>query len=187
MNKLLSTLSLTATLALSLSLSLPLYAGNKHYQSKNQFQDTARVTHVESLYKTVRISTPQRECWQEQQRRSDYNQHKSYTSTIAGSIAGGVVGNQFGGGNGKKIMTVAGALLGGSVGRDYNYNNSPKHSNYDTVEQCRVTERFHEEERSDGYRVTYRYNGQSYTTQMDHHPGKRIPVEVSVRPVSNYY
>jgi uncharacterized protein YcfJ len=183
MNKLLSTLSLTATLV----LSLPLYAGNKHYQSNNHFQDTARVTHVESLYKTVRVSTPQRECWQEQQYKPSQNQYKSYTSTIAGSIVGGVVGNQFGGGSGKKIMTVAGALLGGSVGRDYNYNNSQQYSNYDTVEQCRVTERYHEEERSDGYRVTYRYKGQSYTTHMGHHPGKRIPVEVSVRPTSNYY
>ncbi len=183
MKKLLSTLSLSATLV----LSLPLYADNNHYQSKNNFQDTARVTHVESLYKTVRVSTPQRECWQEQQYRPSHNQYKSYTSTIAGGLVGGVVGNQFGGGNGKKIMTVAGALLGGSVGRDYNHNNSQHHSNNNTVEQCRMIDRYHEEERRDGYRVTYRYNGQSYTTYMEHHPGKRIPVEVSVRPVDNYY
>ncbi|MBL1320683.1 MAG: glycine zipper 2TM domain-containing protein [Methylophaga sp.] len=184
MKNIFSTIGLTTILALSSSTVL---AGNKHYQSKNHFEDTARVTHVESLYRTVRVSTPQRECWQEQQYRPNQNQHKSYTSTIAGSIVGGVVGNQFGGGSGKKIMTVAGALLGGSVGRDYNHNNSQQHSNYNTVEQCRVTERYHDEERSDGYRVTYRYNGQSYTTRMDHHPGKRIPVEVSVRPANNYY
>ncbi|PHS27517.1 MAG: hypothetical protein COA83_00475 [Methylophaga sp.] len=182
MKKLL-TLSLTATLA----LSSPLFAGNKHYQSKNNFEDTARVTHVEPLYRTVRVSTPQRECWQEQQRKSNHNQYKSYTTTIAGSIVGGLVGNQFGGGSGKKVMTVAGALLGGSVGRDYNHNNSQQYSNYDTVEQCRVTERYYDEERSDGYRVTYRYNGKTYTTHMDHHPGKRIQVKVSVRPVNNYY
>lgn len=183
MIKLLSTLSLTATLA----LSLPLYAGNEHYQAKNNFKDTARVTHVEALYKTVRVSTPQRECWQEQQYRPSQNQYKSYTRTIAGGIVGGVVGNQFGGGNGKKIMTVAGALLGGSVGRDFNHKNSQPQSTYNTVEQCRVTDQYHEEERNDGYRVTYRYNRQSYTTYMDHHPGKRIPVEVSICPVKNYY
>ena len=184
MKSLLSTLSLTTVLALS---SPALLAGNKHYQSKNYFQDTARVTHVESLSKTVRISTPQRECWQEPKYRPSNNQYKSYTSTIAGGIVGGVVGNQFGGGNGKKIMTVAGALLGGSVGRDYDYNNSQQYSNHAPVEQCRVTDRYHDEERSNGYRVTYRYKGQSYTTHMDHHPGKRIPVEVSVRPLNNYY
>lgn len=184
MKKLISTLSLTTLLALS---SSPLFAGNKHYQSKHNFEDSARVTHVESLYRTVRVPTPQRECWQEQQYRSNRNQHQSYTSTIVGGIVGGVVGNQFGGGSGKKIMTVAGALLGGSVGRDYNHNRSQRQSNYDTVEQCRMTERYHEEQQSDGYRVSYRYNGQSYTTHMDHRPGKRIPVEVSVRPVNNYY
>lgn len=183
MNKLIPTIGLTVILA----SSSPLFAGNKHHQPKHNYGDTARVTHVESLYKTVRVSTPQRECWQEQQYRPNQNQYKSYTTTIAGGIVGGVVGNQFGGGNGKKIMTVAGALLGGSVGRDFNRNNSQPHSNYNTVEQCRVTERYHEEARNDGYRVTYRYNGQSYTTHMVRHPGKRIPVEVSVRPVNNYY
>jgi uncharacterized protein YcfJ len=184
MNKLLSTLSLTTVLALS---SSPLFAGNKHYQSSNNFEDSARVTHVEPIYRTVRVSTPQRECRQDRQHRSNRNQHKSYTRTIAGGIVGGVVGNQFGGGNGKKIMTVAGALLGGSVGRDFDYNRSQQNSKYNTVEQCRMTERYHEEQQRDGYRVTYRYNGQSYTTLMDRHPGKRIPVEVSVRPVNNYY
>lgn len=182
MKNILTTIGLTTVLALS---SPALFAGNKQYQSKNNFEDTAHVTHVEPLYKTVRVSTPQRECWQQQQ-RSNYNQQKSYTSTIAGSIVGGVVGNQFGGGSGKKIMTVAGALLGGSVGRDLGYNNQSQ-SHYDTVEQCRVTQRYHQEERNDGYRVTYRYNGQSYTTHMNQHPGKRIPVEVSIRPINNYY
>ena len=183
MKNIITTIGLTTVLALS---SPAIFAGNKHHQSKHKFGDTARVTHVEPIYRTVRVSTPQRECWQEQQHRSNYNQHKSYTSTIAGSIVGGVVGNQFGGGDGKKIMTVAGALLGGSVGRDLGYK-PQRQSNYDTVEQCRVVDRYHEEERSDGYRVTYRYKGQSYTTHTQHHPGKRIPVEVSVRPVNNYY
>lgn len=181
MKNILTTISLTTVLALS---SATLYAGNnKHYQSNNHFEDTARVTHVEPVYKTVRVSTPQRECWQQQ--RSNYKQQKSYTSTIAGSIIGGVAGNQLGGGSGKKIMTVAGVLLGGSIGRDLGYNN-PSQSHNDTVEQCRVTERHHQEQRSDGYSVTYRYNKQSYTTHMEHRPGEHIPVQVSVRPVNNY-
>lgn len=184
MKNIISTISLTTLLTLS---STTLFADNDDYQTNDYYQDTARVTHVEPQYTTVRVSTPQRECRQERQYRSNSNQHQSYTTTIAGGIVGGVLGNQFGGGNGKKIMTVAGALLGGSVGRDYNYNKSRPHSSYDTVEQCRTVDRFHDERRNDGYRVTYRYNGKSYTTHMNSYPGKRIPVEVSVRPVNDYY
>ncbi len=181
MKKLLTTMGLTTVLALSSSTLLA-----KYNHSNNSFEDTARVTHVEPLYKTVRVSTPQRECWQQQQQRSSYNQHKSYTGTIAGGIVGGLVGNQFGGGSGKKVMTVAGALLGGSVGRDLGHK--PKqHGNYDTIERCSMVDRYHQEERHDGYRVTYRYKGQSYTTHMNNHPGQRITVAVSVRPVINYY
>jgi len=183
-------LLVTASIISALALSSPaVYAGNKHHNKHDRhnssFQDTARVTHVEPIYKSIRVATPERECSHRSYRSSNYQQ-KSYTSTIAGSIVGGVVGNQFGGGSGKKIMTVAGALLGGAVGRDLGYQ--PSHtSNYNQGEECRVTQRYHQEERIDGYYVTYRYQGQSYTTEMDRHPGKRIPIEVSVRPGRNYY
>jgi len=183
------TLLITASLISVLALSSPsVFAGNKHKKHdrhNHSFENTARVTHVEPIYTTVRVATPQRECSQRTYRHNDRNQ-TSYTSTIAGSIVGGVVGNQFGGGSGKKVMTVAGALLGGSLGRDLAYQPSA-YSNYDRGEECHVTERYHQEERIDGYSVTYRYQGHSYTTEMDRHPGKRIPIEVSVRPSRNYY
>ncbi|PHS69477.1 MAG: hypothetical protein COB23_05850 [Methylophaga sp.] len=178
-------LLITASLATALTLSSTAsFAGNKHHS----FRDSARVTHVETLYKTVRVSTPQRECWEERPHyRSNNNQHQSYTSTIVGGIVGGLLGNQFGGGSGKKVMTVAGAVLGGSVGRDMGYQSRSNQNNYRGGEQCRVVDRYHEEERADGYNVTYRYQGKSYTTYMDTYPGKRIPVEVSVRPISRHY
>ena len=36
-----------------------------------------------------------------------------------------------------------------------------------------------------GYRVKYRYKGRVFSTRMKHHPGKRIPVRVSVAPVGD--
>ena len=43
-----------------------------------------------------------------------------FVATLAqqGGIVGGVIGNQFGKGSGKTILTVAGALLGSSIGSD---------------------------------------------------------------------
>ena len=37
---------------------------------------------------------------------------------VAGAAAGGLIGNQFGGGNGKTALTVAGAVGGGFVGNE---------------------------------------------------------------------
>jgi uncharacterized protein YcfJ len=34
-----------------------------------------------------------------------------------------------------------------------------------------------------GYDVTYEYNGRTYSTRTDAHPGDRIQVAVSVAPV----
>ena len=192
MKKLLVTVGLTSLLSLS---SASVLAGDKHhqkdyhdnYRSERSYQETARVTHVEPLYTTVRVSVPQRECYERPQHRTEYRQRESYTSTIAGGLIGGVIGNQFGKGSGNTAMTIAGTLLGGSLGRDASGYSSQINSNYDRGEECHITERVHEEQRIDGYLVTYRYQGQTHTTEMDHYPGKRIPVNVSVEPARRYY
>lgn len=187
MKNLLATTTLVSVLTLS---STALFAGDNHHKRHNQhrFDDTARVTHVEPIYTSVRVASPQRECRNDRHNshRSDYQSHESYTTTIAGGILGGVLGNQVGGGNGKKIMTVAGALLGGSIGRDLGYKR-PTTSRYNRGNECRTVQTYHQEQRIDGYQVTYRYKGQTYTSRMDYDPGRRLPVEVSVRPRAKYY
>ncbi len=42
--------------------------------------------------------------------------------TVIGGIAGGVIGNQFGGGSGKVLTTVAGAVAGGAIGNQVGKN-----------------------------------------------------------------
>jgi hypothetical protein len=49
--------------------------------------------------------------------------YRSYTPIIGGAIVGGLIGNQFGRGSGRKALTAAGVILGGSIGRDYEYRN----------------------------------------------------------------
>ena len=41
---------------------------------------------------------------------------KQTGSVVAGAVLGGLVGNQFGGGTGKVLMTAAGAVAGGFIG-----------------------------------------------------------------------
>jgi uncharacterized protein YcfJ len=45
-----------------------------------------------------------------------------------------------------------------------------------------VTER-QARERVTAYRVTYRYRGHTSTTRLSHHPGDRLPVNVSLSPL----
>lgn len=39
--------------------------------------------------------------------------------TVGGALLGGVIGNQFGGGSGKTILTAAGAAVGGIEGQKF--------------------------------------------------------------------
>ena len=52
------------------------------------------------------------------------------------------------------------------------------------VKRCETTFQSHREERIDGYRVTYRYKGQKYMTEMPYDPGRRMRVRVDIRPAA---
>lgn len=45
--------------------------------------------------------------------------------TGVGAVVGGLLGNQVGGGNGRKVATVAGVLLGGYAGNEVAHNRNP--------------------------------------------------------------
>jgi len=162
--------------------------------------DYARVVDVVPIVQRVRIETPSRECWQEteyQTVRHETRRHtpgdgrvQSAAPTIAGGILGGVIGRQFGSGSGRDAMTAVGALVGASMASQAAHNEahgrSSRHVAYEerpvTVERCRTTVSHHEEERVEGYRVTYVYAGRQYQTTMASDPGSRIPVRVTVVP-----
>jgi uncharacterized protein YcfJ len=144
------------------------------------YYDTARVLWAEPIYETVEIARPVEECWTERVPVT-YGQPHSYTGTIAGGIVGGVIGNQFGRGNGKTAATVAGTLLGASIGHDLGHRRPRVHRVVEE-EHCEVVDRIEYEERRVGYRVKYRYKGQTFFTRTDEHPGERIRIRVEVDP-----
>mgnify|MGYP003694720959 CR=1 FL=1 len=51
-----------------------------------------------------------------------------------------------------------------------------------TVQRCETRYQETWEERTDGYRVTYVYNGRRQVTEMPNRPGDRIRVRVDVSP-----
>ena len=148
--------------------------------------DYAQVVSSQPIVRYVTVKTPVRECWEE----TEYYTVNNYPGraaggTIFGALVGSVIGHQFGSGSGNDAATVAGGLIGAAIGNDVSrrrqgQNVAEQHSR--PVERCKTSYREHREERIDGYRVTYRYHGQKYMTEMPYDPGNKLRVRVDIRP-----
>jgi len=147
-----------------------------------RFEDRARVVSVTP--QVERINVPVQECRTEYVRESYYgNRRNSNGGAIVGTIAGGLIGSRFGGGNGRLITTAVGAGLGALIGdrHDNHYSQSGR-ERVETrpVESCVTVGRWETVNR--GYLVDYKYRGRVYTTETINRPGRYLPVNVSVRP-----
>lgn len=174
---------MTSALILSLA-SAPLYARHgqdDYYSDGNVFYDKAKVVNVQPMMEVVQVPVSSRECWTDeveyQGRRSNPN-----GGMVAGGLIGGILANQIGKGHRDRgIATVAGTIIGGAIGRDVARKQEAEP--YVTQERtCRTTNRYYEEERLAGYRVTYRYRGRTFTREMAQQPGKFVRVRVALDP-----
>lgn len=173
------------------ALALPSMAAASH--NKAQFR-YAKVVDVRTLYRTETVQIPHRECYTrtEYERVPQRRVSRRYGSafpTVAGGVIGGVIGRQFGSGNGRDAMTVIGSLVGAAVGHNASQRRHEEEVRYTTVrsrpvEHCEVWYETEEHRAVDGYLVTYRFAGRTYTTRTDDHPGKRIRIRVNVTPVA---
>ncbi|MDZ7643522.1 MAG: glycine zipper 2TM domain-containing protein [Woeseiaceae bacterium] len=169
----------------ALLLALPAQADQRGYARPGAVYAYAQVLDVEPVVRYVTVTKPVRECWNET-REYEVARHTPGVAgrTIVGAILGGVIGHQFGSGSGNDAATAAGALLGAAVGSD----RARREAAYETevysrpVKRCSTSYTQHEEERIDGYHVTYRYHGQKYATRMPYDPGNKLRIRVDVRP-----
>ena len=156
------------------ALALPLTASA--YDSRVHYAD---VTQVIPIQQTHRVSYPSQECRNEQvvHREGGYGRG----GMLVGGAVGGIAGSRFGGGRGKTAATVAGTLLGATVGDQL--SRKPERSYTTTERVCHNVDRWYDEERTVGYRVQYRFRGDTYWTEMDYHPGDTIRVRQDVTPL----
>jgi uncharacterized protein YcfJ len=146
------------------------------------FIDRARVQNVEPQYESVQI--PRQECSNQlvtEQR--PVGGGTSYGGAIVGGVAGGLLGNQVGKGHGREAATAAGAVIGALTGDRLANGGQPQQVEQvqREVRTCRTVNDV--QQRVTGYRVTYDYHGQQYTTVLREQPGQTLPVRVSVTPV----
>jgi uncharacterized protein YcfJ len=185
-------------IALGLILGTPVLANDgtgRGYGDAGSY-DYADVIDVDPIYREVHVSVPQRECRSEtyeQREPAVYatGERPAAGPMILGGLIGAVVGHQFGHGGGRDVGTAAGALVGAAIGHDAARQRSERGEDEDAYRQPRMSEREvcrmryaeRTERELDGYRVTYRYNGRTYSTQLPYEPGERIRVRVTVDPV----
>ena len=177
-------LLLTSALLISLA-SAPLHARHgpaDYYSDTDMFYDKAKVIDVKPLMEVVQVPVSSRECWTDE---VEYSGRRSNPNAgmVAGGIIGGVLGNQLGKGHRDRgAATVAGTIIGGAIGRDVARRQEAEP--YVTQERtCRTTNKYFEEERLAGYRVTYRYRGRTFTREMAEDPGKFVRVRVALEPL----
>jgi uncharacterized protein YcfJ len=143
--------------------------------------DTAEVIQAEPLYQVAQVARPVNECWTETVAQRNPRQG-AYAGPVVGGIIGGVLGNQLVRGRGRTPMTVAGSLIGAAIGHGFSAP-SQRPATLANVRRCRTVNRYEPRQQLVGYRVHYRYEGQTFTTRTRGYPGKFIRVRVDVDPV----
>ena len=163
------------------------YRYQQHYENHGYHQDHAayaKVLDVDPIIAIARRPYTQQQCWDERvssPSQGGRTRHNAAGAMILGGILGGVVGHQIdrqGNGDSAKLI---GALVGASIGHDMG-NNDTQPVTTTVSQRCSNITRYDNDERIVGYRVTYRYRGQTFITRTDQHPGSRIRVNVAVTP-----
>jgi uncharacterized protein YcfJ len=142
----------------------------------------ARVIGVEPMVRYVTVNQPRQQCWDEIV-REPVRPYGVAGPTIAGGVIGAAIGRQFGGGSGRDALTVLGAVAGSAVANQRALRNQGYATRDVAVQRCEVVNERVTQERIDGYRVTYQYQGRRYTMRTDVPPGNRVRLAVDVRPV----
>ena len=148
------------------------YAGTR--TDLNPWQDYANVVAVAPAFDNQQ--TARQACNDEAiTQQGPIKDEKRVAGTAMGAVIGGVLGNQVGSGDGKKIATAAGAVAGGYAG-----NKVQKHmqeGNFETVVEQRCGTVYDNQKIPAGFDVTYLLDGKQSVVRMDHDPGQRIRVE----------
>ena len=182
---------LLVSFALVLSFSSEVFATDDY--ATNVEYDYATVIDAEPIFKTIRVSTPRQECWEEEvtydneyyDNRYRDGRHRG-ASTLVGSVVGGALGNAVGHRRkNRQVGTVVGAVLGAVIGNAYAAEKYHDHQyvSYGFEKRCHVVEDTHVEKRIVGYNVRYRYSNVTYSTRTKVDPGDTIKVRIAISPV----
>jgi uncharacterized protein YcfJ len=125
---------------------------------------------------TEKVETPREECRDVVvTRKAPVQDDHRIAGTVVGALAGGLLGNQIGGGSGRTIATIGGAALGGYAGNKVQKGMQDRDTVQSTERRCNT--KIDTSTKSLGYDVTYRLDGKEGTVRVAQHPGPQIPVK----------
>jgi uncharacterized protein YcfJ len=166
------------------------------------FVDSATVTSVEKVYKQYRVDEPYQDCYIKEtiQNSGDGSATNeiiggtsittilnsgdgSATNEIIGGIIGGAIGNQFGDGDGKEVLTLAGILMGASIANDAEKAAANGTQTVVSQEVCENKVRQKIEKRLSHYKINVDYDGRevSFAAAFSASLGIEAPISIPAR------
>jgi len=185
---------LLPVVATVLGLGLSQVAFADHDRQGDDYYAWARVVESRPIISYEEVTTPEEHC-RIVHRRGRHDDHRDvvyrdsrddFGPRLIGSVIGGVIGHQLGGGKGKTAFTIAGALAGAeiaSAGQRDAYARNERARPRGPERECYTTYQTERVQYIEGYDVTYEYLGRQFHKVTDEDPGDRIQVRVSVSPV----
>lgn len=150
-----------------------------------QYAEVVRATPVtvtEPLYADVvdvvpitqTQSVPQKVCNDQVVQVAKPERFGNKDGMLAGALVGGLLGNQVGGGDGRKVATLAGIVGGGAVGRNIDRRHVSTRTTSQTQRVCHTENR--QESTTVGYEVQYQLDGKLVTKRMSKEPSDQVRV-----------
>ncbi|MFS0825975.1 MULTISPECIES: glycine zipper 2TM domain-containing protein [Pseudomonas] len=144
------------------------------YSLVNKGPEYAQVTDVQPIKQ--QIKTPREVCKDVTvTRQAPVKDQHQIAGTVVGALAGGLLGNQVGGGTGKKLATVAGAVGGGYAGNKVQEGMQRRDTYTTTQTRCNTVNDI--SDKVVGYNVKYTIGDQAGQIKMDRDPGSSIPLD----------
>ena len=163
--------------SISIMTLITLACGVPLAEARHSFEDHARVLKVTPLYEE--INRPREVCETEYVPETG-SREGSLAGPLIGGIAGGVLGAQVGKGRGRVAASAAGAAIGAIVGDRLSRRRSESYYERE-VTYCETIDEW--ETHLTGYRVIYRYRGQTRVTTMPYDPGNKLRLRVAIEPI----
>jgi uncharacterized protein YcfJ len=151
--------------------------GRRHHKRTSK----AKVIRVKPIYETRRVKVKDWRC-RPGERYVRYDRGDSRDEMLVGGVVGGILGNQLANRGHRTEATIAGTVIGGILGHEIGNRPARRHVEYGP-ERCRKVSRYRNKDVVVGYRVKYRYKGETYRTRTRNHPGNYLRVNRRGHPI----
>ncbi len=127
------------------------------------------------------MGSPSQRCWVEREQVVQNTGGDNAGAVIAGTLLGGILGHQVGGGRGKDLATVGGAIAGATLGSNLGSNGGGQQVVTQNVQRCATVPA---NTRPEYWDVTYSFRNIEHRIQMTTPPGRTISVNRAGEPRS---